>query len=323
MRCVALSPARQCALAAAAGATAVWLTVASAAALSSLMPLPQRQPAAQPRPAPDPQVQLASEVERRHEALALLISELDPAAAPTALSPGAAPAERVRQIREDQVRLLQIADSTARQRAERLRLAFRSAGLNPKRYAAGASAQGGPLIAVRDPKMLASLLQVDEEFAARIQRASASMLELRALSEAAARMPLGRPTGTERSSRYGLRHDPFTGETAFHSGIDFSGAYRTPIAATAGGVVAFVGPRSGYGRTVEIDHGKGVKTRYGHLQSAAVRLGQQVAPGQRIGAMGSTGRSTGTHLHYEVWVNGRPQNPERFLRAGEKIRALG
>jgi len=85
------------------------------------------------------------------------------------------------------------------------------------------------------------------------------------------------------------------------------------------GVVSYAGVRSGYGNVVEIDHGNGFKTRYAHLQASSVRVGQRVAIGQRIAAMGSTGRSTGPHLHYEVWVNGRAQNPNRFLKAGEYV----
>jgi murein DD-endopeptidase MepM/ murein hydrolase activator NlpD len=88
-------------------------------------------------------------------------------------------------------------------------------------------------------------------------------------------------------------------------------------------VVSFTGVRSGYGNTIEIDHGRGLKTRYAHLQSIGVRVGQPVAVGQRVGGMGSTGRSTGTHLHYEVWVNGRAQNPDRFLKAGAYVQQAG
>jgi murein DD-endopeptidase MepM/ murein hydrolase activator NlpD len=84
-------------------------------------------------------------------------------------------------------------------------------------------------------------------------------------------------------------------------------------------VVSYAGVRSGYGNTVEVDHGHGFKTRYGHLSAISVTVGQQVAVGQRIGAMGSTGRSTGTHLHYETWLNGRPQNPLRFIKAGDYV----
>jgi murein DD-endopeptidase MepM/ murein hydrolase activator NlpD len=93
----------------------------------------------------------------------------------------------------------------------------------------------------------------------------------------------------------------------------------TPVYSTAPGVVSFTGVRSGYGNTIEVDHGRGFKTRYAHLHSIGVRAGQPVAVGQRLGGMGSTGRSTGTHLHYEVWVNGRAQNPDRFVRAGQYV----
>jgi len=116
-----------------------------------------------------------------------------------------------------------------------------------------------------------------------------------------------------------VRLDPFTRRPAYHSGLDFAGGHATPIHATGPGVVSYVGRRSGYGNVVEIDHGRGLKTRYAHLSGFAVRPGERVAVGQRIAAMGSTGRSTGTHLHYEVWVNGRAQNPGRFLKAGRYV----
>ena len=121
------------------------------------------------------------------------------------------------------------------------------------------------------------------------------------------------------SSPFGVRADPFTGAPAFHPGEDFAGPFMTPVMTTAPGVVSFTGLRSGYGNTVEIDHGHGFKTRYAHLQAIFVAVGQRVALGQKIGAMGSTGRSTGDHLHYEVWVNGRPQNPLRFVKAGDYV----
>jgi murein DD-endopeptidase MepM/ murein hydrolase activator NlpD len=176
------------------------------------------------------------------------------------------------------------------------------------------------LIEAKDSRALAAILDVDEPFAERIQHAAASLTEAKALGLAAASLPLGRPTATVRSSGFGVRSDPFTGRPAFHSGQDFAGSFLTPVAVTAPGVVAFTGMRSGYGATVEVDHGRGFKTRYAHLDSIAVRPGQRVVLGQRLGAMGSTGRSTGVHLHYEVWVNGRAQNPDRFLKAGDHVR---
>jgi murein DD-endopeptidase MepM/ murein hydrolase activator NlpD len=121
------------------------------------------------------------------------------------------------------------------------------------------------------------------------------------------------------TSSYGVRFDPFTTAPAFHAGQDFAGAYLSPVEATGPGVVSFAGARSGYGNTVEVDHGQGFKTRYAHLAAISVRPGQRVALGQKLGGMGSTGRSTGVHLHYEVWVNGRAQNPARFLKAGKYV----
>ncbi len=268
--------------------------------------------------------ELAEAVVNRHEALAGVIGQMggtNAALRPLKIDDEASPLERMRTIRLDQDRLLEQAEAAGKSRADRLRLAFRLAGLSPETYiAAEGSALGGPLIEARDPKSLAVVLDVDEEFAYRIQRASASLHDMRALSSAAARMPLAEPTPyAAQSSSYGMRYDPFTRRPAFHSGLDFPGAVMSPVRSTAPGVVSFTGVRSGYGRTVEVDHGSGFKTRYAHLQSIAVAVGQRVALGQRLGGMGSTGRSTGPHLHYEVWAGGRPRNPSRFMRAGEYV----
>lgn len=273
--------------------------------------------------------ELADNIEKRHAALAYLLTDFrgDPGAQ-AVLTPAkpmlaaATPVDRVQAVRMDQERLIAAAETYAKTRAERMRLAFRLAGLNPDRYTDHNSSLGGPLIEAKDPRALAAVLDVDEEFAMRIQRASSNMSEMRSLSSAARRLPLSRPTNTGKSSGFGMRFDPFTGRPAFHSGLDFSGGMYTPIHATAPGIVSFTGVRSGYGNTIEVDHGSGFKTRYAHLSGINVSPGQRVAVGQRIGAMGSTGRSTGPHLHYEVWVNGRAQNPDRFVRAGESIGAL-
>lgn len=273
---------------------------------------------------------LATTIEKRHAALALLLTDLKGA-------PGAAenltpainralaaesrnPAQRVEMVRIGQEQLLDAADSYAKSRAERLRLAFRMAGLTPSAFVPKSGSLGGPLIDSKDPRALAAVLDVDEEFALRIQRAAKDLSEARALTDAAGDLPFGRPTASApQTSGYGVRFDPFTRRPAFHSGLDFAGGHATPIHAAGPGVVAFTGVRSGYGNTIEIDHGRGLKTRYAHLSAIAVRPGQRIAIGQRIGAMGSTGRSTGTHLHYEVWMNGRAQNPGRFLKAGQYV----
>jgi murein DD-endopeptidase MepM/ murein hydrolase activator NlpD len=275
--------------------------------------------------------QMAANIEKRHEALAVLLTGLKTApGAAQALTPALAipaskdanPLHRMAAVEASQEKLLEAADNFAKSRAERLRLAFRLAGLTPSAYTKGAL--GGPLIESRDPRALAAVLDVEPEFAERVQRAAGDLSQAEALQRAAAALPFGRPTSQpEESSSYGVRIDPFTHRPAFHSGLDFPGGRMTPVTATGPGVVAFTGVRSGYGNTVEVDHGGGLKTRYGHLAAISVHVGQRVAVGQRLGGMGSTGRSTGTHLHYEVWLNGRPMNPERYLKAGAYVREAG
>jgi murein DD-endopeptidase MepM/ murein hydrolase activator NlpD len=270
---------------------------------------------------------LAASVEKRHAALALLVSDFKgvPGAAdalkvakPRLLA--ASPVQRIQATRMDQERLIDAAESFAKSRAERLRLAMRMAGLDAGNFTGRGAALGGPLIEAKDPRALAAVLDVDEDFATRIQHAANDMSDMRSLGAAAKKLPFYRPTSNPAlSSSYGVRFDPFTHRPAFHSGLDFPGAFYTPIMATAPGVISFTGVRSGYGNTVEIDHGGGFKTRYAHLATIGVRVGQRVAIGTRVGAMGSTGRSTGPHLHYEVWVNGKAQNPNRFLKAGEYV----
>jgi murein DD-endopeptidase MepM/ murein hydrolase activator NlpD len=119
----------------------------------------------------------------------------------------------------------------------------------------------------------------------------------------------GRITGS-----FGERIDPFNGEGAFHRGVDISAGYGNRILAPADGVVVFAGPENGYGRLIQIQHANGIITRYGHLSAFSVNAGQRVSRGQIIGFVGSSGRSTAPHLHYEVWVHNSPVNPYKFLR---------
>jgi murein DD-endopeptidase MepM/ murein hydrolase activator NlpD len=131
--------------------------------------------------------------------------------------------------------------------------------------------------------------------------------------------PEGRPVNTGYiSSPFGERIDPFTGGEEFHEGIDFAAPEGTPIHAVAAGIVTWAGPRGGYGNMVQIDHGNGYATRYGHAERVLVRVGQTVNRGDVIALVGDTGRSTGPHVHFEVLMNGREVNPARFvaLRAG-------
>ncbi len=274
---------------------------------------------------------LATAVEKRHAALTALLADARTTPGVTnAIAPelrraikaptSTNPVARIAQVEASQERLISATDSFAKGRADRLRLAFRLAGLTPSSFVPRSGALGGPLIEGRDPRALATVLDVDEGFAERIQHAANSLSEAQALSAAAARLPLSKPTQVaNKSSNFGFRIDPFTSRPAFHSGMDFMGGIGSPIYSTAPGVVSFTGVRSGYGNTIEIDHGAGFKTRYAHLSGIGVGVGQRVAVGQRIGALGNTGRSTGPHLHYEVWVNGQAKNPDRFVKAGEYV----
>jgi len=273
--------------------------------------------------------ELARTVESRHAALAVLLSEArgQPGAV-QALSPAvisaqtnADPLSGVRAVEADQDRLLARAETYGKSRADRLRLAFRLAGLDPTAFSPVSSENlGGPLIEGKDPRALAAVLDVDQGFATRIEQAATDLSDMQRLSSVASSLPLAYPTtGTRKASGFGVRSDPFTGEPAFHPGLDFAGPMYTPVHATAPGVVSFVGQRTGYGNVVEIDHGHGLKTRFAHLAVTNVTVGQHVAIGTKLGGIGSTGRSTGPHLHYEVWVDGRLQNPERFLEAGQYV----
>jgi murein DD-endopeptidase MepM/ murein hydrolase activator NlpD len=133
-------------------------------------------------------------------------------------------------------------------------------------------------------------------------------------------IPLFAPLDTfALMSSFGARHDPFTGQAAMHYGLDMSAPIRTPVMATAPGTVVVAGWKSRYGRMVEIDHGNGLRTRYGHLYKINVRRGQKVDFREPIGLLGSSGRSTGPHVHYEVLVNGEPTDPNKFLRAGKDV----
>lgn len=142
------------------------------------------------------------------------------------------------------------------------------------------------------------------------------------LARAVRVLPLAAPLGEYQiTSGFGNRKDPVNRRRAMHEGIDLKAPLRSPVVATAPGNVVFAGTKGGYGKAVEIDHGLGVRTRYAHLAAVRVKIGQAIVTGQRVGLLGSSGRSTGPHLHYEVLVDDRPSNPARFLKAGKNLRA--
>jgi murein DD-endopeptidase MepM/ murein hydrolase activator NlpD len=144
------------------------------------------------------------------------------------------------------------------------------------------------------------------------------------ISQGAIAVPSEKPVRTAAfTSGYGVRSDPFRGAAAMHAGIDLAGPVGTPIYATADGVVSEAGYNNGgYGNLIKLNHGRGIETRYGHLSSLAVAPGQRVTRGQVIGRMGSTGRSTGSHLHYEVRIDGRAVNPIPFMKSTDYLLAM-
>jgi murein DD-endopeptidase MepM/ murein hydrolase activator NlpD len=133
-------------------------------------------------------------------------------------------------------------------------------------------------------------------------------------------LPSGKPVGVGyNSSGYGWRVDPFTGKMAFHEGLDFSAAMGSPIYAAATGIVRFAARTPDYGNLIKIDHGAGLETRYAHASALLVKVGERVKKGQIIGKVGSTGRSTGAHLHFEVRRKGAPLDPRKYLQGRAKL----
>jgi murein DD-endopeptidase MepM/ murein hydrolase activator NlpD len=201
----------------------------------------------------------------------------------------------------------------ADRRAESASNAIRKLGLNPNAMIAASSrGEGGPLLRLSTNR--------DGSLDPRFRRLGVSLARMDALENGLASIPQVKPAHVAYvSSSYGYRSDPFTGVAAFHAGLDFPGPRGSPIFAAAKGKVTFVGRRSGYGNCIEISHGNGLMTRYGHLSAFKTKVGQEVDAGTVIGAMGSTGRSTGPHLHFEVRVNGNPVNPRPFLEAANHV----
>jgi murein DD-endopeptidase MepM/ murein hydrolase activator NlpD len=176
---------------------------------------------------------------------------------------------------------------------------------------------GGPFVPYR-------LASAPSAFDGQVNRVALARVQADKLARAMAALPIRKPVTGEidTTSSFGVRMDPFLNRPAMHTGIDFRGTTGEAIRVTASGTVTAAGWSGGYGRMVEIDHGNGLSTRYGHLSEIDVTIGQSVKIGQVIGRMGSTGRSTGPHLHYETRIDGEPVDPERFLRAGVRMGAI-
>jgi murein DD-endopeptidase MepM/ murein hydrolase activator NlpD len=198
---------------------------------------------------------------------------------------------------------------------------FRAAGLSPedllRQVRRGYSGQGGPLLPVS--LSASGAMPSPEE-----QRAAAVLEGLDRMNLyrlAAVKAPFAQPvlSNFRFTSGFGYRRDPKGAGIRMHEGLDFAGAHGTPIHATGDGIVVQADWDAGYGRTVRIRHDFGIETVYAHLSQIRVREGQRVSRGERIGDMGSTGRSTGTHLHYEVRIDGKPVNPMTFIKAASNV----
>ncbi len=160
----------------------------------------------------------------------------------------------------------------------------------------------------------------DGGFSGRLARLEGRLERWSTLNHVLGQLPLTTPVDHFHvSSRFGKRRDPFTRRWAMHEGIDLAGPPRAPVYSTAPGRVTFVGWKGSFGRLVEIRHGNGVTTRYGHLRKILVKKGQQVAFREKIGLMGTSGRSTGTHVHYEIRYDGAPLDPAKFIKAGRYV----
>jgi len=236
------------------------------------------------------------------------------------------PLARLAMLKNEQNMILRKTEESTGERVENLRAVLQFAGLNADEILAQNSKDvGGPLIEMTDAQVYAEALDLDSQFAKRVMRVTARMTEIKQLESSVRTTPLGTPVLSEhrRTSKFGSRVDPITGKPALHAGQDF-GAFRlAPVGATSAGKVVYAGWKSGYGRFVEINHGLGFRTRYAHMAKLLVKRGQMVAEGEKIGLMGSSGRSTGVHLHYEIWHNGKIYDPENFLKAGLYVQQKG
>ena len=198
---------------------------------------------------------------------------------------------------------------------------FREAGLSPEdllnSVRRGYSGQGGPLVPLTLSTSGAALTPEDTRATAILQ----GLDRMNMYRIAATRAPFGMPVKSafRFTSGFGYRNDPKGAGIRMHAGTDFAASAGTPIYATADGVVTFANWDAGYGRAIRIQHAFGIETLYGHLSQIRVTPGQKVSRGDRIGDMGSSGRSTGTHLHYEVHLGGRPVNPMTFIRAAQDV----
>jgi murein DD-endopeptidase MepM/ murein hydrolase activator NlpD len=220
--------------------------------------------------------------------------------------------ESLDQIEGRQTNTLAAVEAGYDAKGRRMRAVLAAVGLDPNK--AIDAAVGGPFVPYR-------LAANAGPFERQTYRINAARAQVERLSATIGRVPLRKPVDgdIDTSSDFGVRIDPFVNRPAVHTGIDFRGDTGEPIRVTAGGTVVSAGWSGGYGRMVEVDHGNGLSTRYGHLSEIDVKIGQSLKAGQPVGRLGSTGRSTGPHLHYETRLDGEAVDPHKFLQAGAKF----
>ncbi len=222
------------------------------------------------------------------------------------------------QLAREQVAYVDNVATRVKQRSQKIAAILHRLGqpVPPGQSVGGDDAVGGPLVALApdaDP----------DTFRSGVSLIAGEVEHFGALRRVALRLPLTRPIPSAPiTSRFGMRLDPFLGTPAMHTGVDFRAPVGYPARATADGTVTMAGYNGGYGNMVEVDHGNGITTRYGHLSKIEVKVGQVVSKGTVLGRTGSTGRSTGPHLHYEVRVDGDAIDPMKYIKAGSEIAAL-
>jgi murein DD-endopeptidase MepM/ murein hydrolase activator NlpD len=234
----------------------------------------------------------------------------------------AAQTDRVRRLGTTETALMARTQGEVSEGVRNIQAVLRHTGINPDQFAqriAGSEGVGGPEIPLSSVHIEGI---ADAAFQEAYLRASAVLEQMTQLLTGMRHVPLITPVSGpqfERTSGFGARVDPFTGRYAFHPGLDFAGPTGAVVRATAPGRVMWAGARGTYGKLVEINHGYGIHTRYAHLSSVTVQVGAWVAEGTPIGKLGSTGRSTGPHVHYEVWYDDVVRNPRKFIEAGRNV----
>ena len=220
-------------------------------------------------------------------------------------------------LARDQVAYVDSVAVNVSQRANKIASILTQLGQRvPPSHTPANSDVGGPLVEIDDSAD-------PETFRSSVDLIAGEIERFGTIRRLATQLPLSRPLADAMiTSGFGARLDPFLGRPALHTGVDFRAISGSPARATAGGTVIIAGEAGGYGNMVEIDHGNGITTRYGHLSEIDVTVGQVVAKDAIIGHTGSTGRSTGPHLHYEVRVDGAPIDPMTFINAGHQIASL-